>query len=131
MQRWLDLYNGDDMHAFIYETYHPEQKTRMMSGTWGTGNSTHGLNRLDDRDAFVAAEKFIMDYLPTRQIRINRTIPAGNVVVIEASLIDTANPDYELAWCGVYTFKDGLIISDHSYINHAEWPGVLEALGLK
>ena len=55
-------------------------------------------------------------------------IPAGNVVTFQASLVDDARPGWELPWCSVYTFKDGLIIADSAYLNHRDWPGVPEAM---
>ena len=60
-------------------------------------------------------------------MRFNRLIPAGDVVAVEASLVDDDRPGWELAWCGVYTFDaDGMIISDHTYLNHRDWPGISE-----
>ena len=37
---------------------------------------------------------------PGRHIRFNRVIPAGNVITLEASLLDDERPGWELSWCG-------------------------------
>jgi hypothetical protein len=127
--RWRDLFNGDDMERFVHESYAPTFRVVNLDGASWTGNSTHGENILSDADRFVRAEAFIKAAAPGRRIRFNRVIPAGNVITLEASLLDDARPGWELSWCGVYTFDaDGRIVSDHSYLNRHDWPGISDLL---
>jgi hypothetical protein len=128
--RWLELFNGDDPEAFVREAYAPEFTLVNLDGSSWTGNSTHGQNILRDAGLFVRAETFIKKQAPGRKIRFNRVIPAGNVITLEASLIDEARPGWELSWCGVYTFdNEGRVVSDHSYLNHRDWPGIGDLVG--
>lgn len=130
LERWRDLYNGDDMDAFVREAYAPRFRVVNLDGSGWTGNSTHGLNILERADVFIRAEEFIKRVAPGRRIRFNRVIPAGNVITLEASLVDDDRPGWELSWCGVYTFDDeGRIVSDHTYLNRGDWPGIAELLG--
>lgn len=125
MRRWNELYDRDDMDAFVAETYHPDSNLTLFDGVTFDGSEVS----LDSHPPFVEVEKLIKSVAPGRRIVIERAIPAGNTVTIEALLVDDDKPDFRLAWCGIYTFRDGLIVSDHSYLNHREWPGLLKALG--
>jgi len=96
-----------------------------LDGSSWTGHSTHGENILEDPDRFIAAEQSIKEAAPGRRIRFNRMIPASDTVTLEASLLDDDRPGWELSWCGVYTFDAlGRIVSDHSYLNRRDWPGI-------
>jgi hypothetical protein len=130
LERWRDLFNGDDMERFVRDAYAPTFRVVNLDGSSWTGNATHRENILDDAEMFIRAETFIKQAAPGRRIRFNRVIPAGDVITLEASLLDDARPGWELSWCGVYTFDaDGLIVSDHSYLNRRDWPGISELLG--
>jgi hypothetical protein len=129
MERWRDLYNGDDMEAFVREAYAPDFRVMNYDGVAWTGNSNHRQNVLTRAETFIRTEEFIKRAAPGRRIRLNRLVPAGNVVTAECSLLDDNRPDWELAWCGVYTFDDeGRIVSDHTYLNHRDWPGIADLL---
>lgn len=129
LERWRDLYNGEDMEAFVLQAYAPRFRVVNLDGASWTGNATHRQNILDDPGVFIRAEEFIKRHAPGRRIRFNRVVPAGNVVTLEASLLDEDRPGWELSWCGVYTFDDdGRIVSDHTYLNRNDWPGIAELL---
>lgn len=125
IRRFVDLYNGDDMKAFVTECYHPDAKVTVLDGVDYDGREAS----ISSHDTFIELESFIKADTPGRRIVVERTIAAGNTVTIEAVLADDNRPDFRLAWCGIYTFKDGLITSDHSYLNHRHWPGLLKAVG--
>lgn len=130
LERWRDLFNGDDMERFVREAYAPDFRVVNFDGASWTGNSTHRQNILDTAETFIRAEAFIKRVAPARTIRFNRVIPSGNVITLEASLLDGDRPGWELSWCGVYTFDDeGRIVSDHSYLNRSDWPGISQLLG--
>lgn len=125
MERFRELFNGDDPERFVRESYAPTFRVVNLDGAGWTWSSTHRRHLLDDAGTFVRAEVFIKRAAPGRRMRFNRLIPAGDVVVAEASLVDDERPGWELAWCGVYTFDDdGLIVSDHTYLNRRDWPGI-------
>ncbi len=129
LERWRDLFNGDDMERFVREAYAPAFQVVNLDGSSWTAGATHGENILADADRFIAAEKWIKQAAPGRRIRFNRVIPAGDVITLEASLLDDDRPGWELSWCGVYTFDaEGRITSDHSYLNRQDWPGIGDLL---
>lgn len=127
--RWLELYNGDDMEAFVREAYRPELRVWNFDGVDWRATTAHRHNKIDDIETFIKAEKWVLRSAPGRKARFDRRIPAGNVVVVEATLLDTARPGWELAWCAIWTYVDGQIANDHSYLNHRDWPGVVDMLG--
>lgn len=87
-----------------------------------------GLARRSGR-APRRAEVFIKAAAPGRRMEFRRVIPAGNVVTLEATIVDAARPGWELSWCGIYTFdREGRIVSDHSYLNRNDWPGIGDLL---
>jgi hypothetical protein len=128
-EQWRELFNHGDLERFVREAYAPAFRVVNLDGSSWTGNSDHRQNILADAELFLRAERFILQVAPGRRIRFNRVIPAGNVITLEASLIDEDRPGWELSWCGVYTFDDdGRIVSDHSYLNHRDWPGITQLL---
>ncbi len=129
LERWRDLFNGDDMERFVHDAYAPNFQVVNLDGSSWTANSTHGENILEDAEVFVAAEQWIKRAAPQRRVHFNRVIPAGDVITLEASLLDDDRPGWELSWCGVYTFDaEGRIVSDHSYLNRRDWPGIDDLL---
>lgn len=130
MERFRELYNGEDMERFVREAYAPSFHVLNLDGSSWTAGGANRQNLLDDPDGFIRAEVFIKAKAPGRRMVYRRVIPSGNVVTLEASIVDEARPGWELSWCGIYTFDgEGRIISDHSYLNRNDWPGISELLG--
>jgi hypothetical protein len=128
VHRLVDHFNNGDIEAFVRTTYHPDYRMVVLDGVTWNGHAEDDANVFANLDEFVAMEAMILRVVPRRRFEINRIIPAGNVVTFQASLVDDARPGYELPWCSVYTFRDGLIIADSAYLNHYEWPGNAEAM---
>ncbi|MGV9386888.1 nuclear transport factor 2 family protein [Nonomuraea sp. NPDC003707] len=85
------------------------------------------LLRIDDRDRFHRAEQAVLDAAPDRRGHIVNMIPAGDQVIVEATLTGT-DPNtgtlWETHWCAILTFDaDERIVSDRTYLNPAAWPG--------
>ena len=130
LERFRELYNGDDMDRFVRESYAASFHVLNLDGSSWTAGRANRQNLLDDHDAFIRAEVFIKAKAPGRRMVYRRLIPSGNVVTLEASIVDESRPDWELSWCGIYTFDgESRIISDHTYLNRRDWPGVSELLG--
>jgi len=130
MERFRVLYNGDDMERFVRESYAPTFHVLNLDGSSWSASGANRHNLLDDTDAFIRAEVFIKDKAPGRRMMYRRVIASGNVVTVEASTVDDAQEGWELSWCGIYTFDgDGRIVSDHSYLNRHDWPGISDLVG--
>lgn len=129
MERFRELYNGDDMERFVREAYAPSFHVLNLDGSSWTAGAADPQNLLLDADAFIKAEVIIRAKAPGRRMMFRRVIPSGNVVTVEASIVDQSQPGWELSWCGVYTLDgEGRIVSDHSYLNRLDWPGLSELL---
>jgi hypothetical protein len=129
MERFRELYNGDDAERFVREAYAPSFHVLNLDGSSWTAGGANRQNLVTDADTFIRAEAFIKEAAPGRQMVYRRVIPSGNVVTLEASIVDPSRPGWELSWCGIYTFDgEGRITSDHSYINRKDWPGISELL---
>jgi hypothetical protein len=130
MERFRELYNGEDMERFVRESYAPSFHVLNLDGSSWTASRANRQNLLSDPDLFIRAEVFIKAKAPGRRMVYRRVIPSGNVVTLEASIVDESRPGWELSWCGIYTFdSQSRIISDHSYLNRKDWPGISELLG--
>jgi hypothetical protein len=130
MNRFRELYNGEDMERFVAEAYAESFHVLNLDGSSWTASRANRRNLLNDPDTFIRAEAFIKAKAPGRRMVYRRLVPSGNVVTLEASIVDESRPGWEVSWCGIYTFDDeGRIISDHSYLNHRDWPGISELLG--
>ena len=129
MELFRELYNGEDMERFVREAYAPSFHVLNLDGSSWTAGGANRQNLVEDPDTFLRAEAFIKAKAPGRRMVYRRVIPSGNVVTLEASIVDESRPGWELSWCGVYTFDgDGRIVSDHSYLNRHDWPGIGELL---
>ena len=130
MERFRELYNGEDMERFVVEAYAASFHVLNLDGSSWTASRANRQNLLNDRDTFIRAEAFIKAKAPERRMVYRRLVPSGNVVTLEASIVDQSRPGWELSWCGIYTFDgEGRIVSDHSYLNRRDWPGISELLG--
>ena len=129
MERYRELYNGEDMERFVREAYAPSFHVLNLDGSSWTASAPNRQSLLADPDLFIRAEVFIKAKAPGRRMVYRRLIPSGNVVTLEASIVDGSQPGWELSWCGIYTFDgEGRIVSDHSYLNRHDWPGISDLL---
>jgi len=130
MDRFRGLYNGDDMERFVRESYAPTFHVLNLDGSSWSATRANRQNLLADAATFIRAEVFIKDKAPGRRMTYRRLIASGNIVTVEASIVDDSRESWELSWCGIYTFDaDGRIVSDHTYLNRHDWPGISELLG--
>jgi hypothetical protein len=62
---------------------------------------------------------------PKRKMRVDRTYAVGNVVIVEALLLDPdKGPDWQVPFCAVLTCRDGKIAMDWTYAEFTKWPGL-------
>lgn len=115
-KRWAHLYNTD-VHRMVDESYAKEAEVHAM-----------GLLTIrENPDYLHSVEEAVLKAAPDRQARIERTIAKGDTVVVEAVLFGTdknTGKTWETPWCALLTFKDGKIITDHTYLDQTKWPGI-------
>jgi limonene-1,2-epoxide hydrolase len=113
--RYEELYNTD-VERFVRECYTPDCEAYAMGG--GT---------IRGHEQFVRVEKAVLRAAPTRRMRVDHTHAAGNVVTVEAVLLNPdRGPDWQLPFCAVLTCRDGKIVTDRTYADFAQWPGLEE-----
>src|SRR6185436_4918079 len=88
MERFRELYNGDDMERFVRESYAPTFHVLNLDGSSWSTSGANRQNLLDDTNVFIGAEVFIKDKAPGRRMVYRRVIAAGNIVTLEASIVD-------------------------------------------
>jgi ketosteroid isomerase-like protein len=109
-KQYEKLYNTD-IQRFVHECYTPDCEVN--------GGMIRG------HEQFVQIEQNVLRAAPQRRMRVDRTYAAGNVVIVEAVLL---NPDQGLDWqlpfCAVLTCRDGKIVTDWTYAEFTKWPGL-------
>jgi ketosteroid isomerase-like protein len=109
-KRYEDLYNTD-AERFVHECYTPDCEVN--------GGMIRGYEQ------FVQIEKNVLRAAPKRKMRVDRTYATGNVVIVEAVLLNPdQGPDWQLPFCAVLTCRDGKIATDWTYAEFAKWPGL-------
>ncbi len=109
-KQYEELYNTD-VERFVYECYTPDCVVN------------DGLIR--GYEQFVQIEKNVLRAAPKRKMRVDRTYATGNVVIVEAVLLNPdQGSDWKLPFCAVLTCRDGKIATDWTYAEFAKWPGL-------
>lgn len=104
------LYNID-IKRFVHECYTPDCEVN--------GGMIRG------HEQFVAVEERVLRAAPKRKMRVDRAYPVGNVVIVEAVLLNPdQGTDWQLPFCAVLTCRDGKIASDWTYAEFSKWPGL-------
>lgn len=113
LRRWERHYNTGDVAAMIRECYAPDCVMRVMGGA-----SAHGY------EPFLEFENAVLRLAPRRRLRIDRVHPCGeDVLVVEAVLLDPdRGSEWEIPWCTVLTFREGVIVDDRNYLDFSRWP---------
>lgn len=83
-----------DMEAFVHDAYAPTFHVLNLNGTSWTAGRPNGQNQLKKADLFVRAEVFVKEKAPGRRVEYRRVIPSGNVVPLEASIVDESRPGW-------------------------------------
>ena len=112
-QQYEELYNTD-IERFVHECYTPDCEAYAMGGGVIRGHAQ-----------FVQIEKSVLRAAPKRRMRVERTQALGDVVVVEAVLLDPdQGPDWRLPFCAVLVCRDGKIVTDRTYAEFTKWPGL-------
>ena len=105
-----DMYNND-IERFVFEVYTADCEVN--------GGFIHG------HEKFIQIERDVLQAAPKRKMRIDRRHATGNVVVVEAVLLDSdQGDDWKLPFCAVLTCRDGKIATDWTYAEFSKWPGI-------
>ena len=103
-----ETYN-DDIKRFVYECYSPD--CALNDVTLG-------------HQKFMELEERVLKAAPKRKMRVAARHASGNVVVVQAVLLDPdQGPKWKIPFCAVLTCRDGKIVSDWTYFN-GKWPGL-------
>ena len=109
-KRYENLYNTD-VTRFVHECY---TEDCVVNGGFIRGY-----------EQFVKVEQNVLRVAPKRKMRVDRTHATGNVVVVEAVLLNPdQGVDWQLPFCAVLTCRDGKIFSDWTYAEFTKWPGL-------
>ena len=67
---------------------------------------------------------------PTRRFRLDRVQFIGDdTAVVEAVVLDLAQPDFYSPFCSLLTVHHGRIVRDRTYLEPTRWPGLAGAVG--
>lgn len=118
VRRWETLYN-EDHDRMADECYAEDVNARAM-GFDGV---------LEGRAQLRFAANAVLQIAPKRLMRVDHIHVSGNVAVAEAVLLDAdQGPDWQSPFCAVLTFRDDRIVSDRTYLDLRNWPGIRDTL---
>jgi hypothetical protein len=108
-EQWAEAFNND-VEKLITELYAPDC---LFSGV------EFGHDRM------LRFERRVLAAAPKRSMRIENTHAVGDVVTVEAVLLDPdRGADWKLPFCAVLTWRDGKVVSDNTYAELSRWPGM-------
>ncbi|MEA3218199.1 MAG: hypothetical protein QOJ19_4355 [Acidimicrobiia bacterium] len=109
VEQWAETFNHD-IDRMVNEVYAPDA---LLGGV------VMGPER------FLKFEKRVLAAAPKRAMRIEHTHAAGDVVTVEAVLVDPdKGTDWKIPFCAVLTFRDGKVVADRTYGDMTNWPGM-------
>ena len=109
-QAYEDMYNND-IERFVFEVYTPDCE---VNGGFIRGH-----------EQFIQLERQVLQAAPQRKMRVDRKHATGDVVVVEAVLLDPDQGEsWQLPFCAVLTCRDGKIATDWTYAEFSKWPGL-------
>lgn len=110
---WCETYN-DDAPRMVRECYAEDCRVYPM-----------GLGVIEGQAGLLAVEVAVLDKAPQRRMRVERRHVSGNVVCVEATLLNpAAGADWALPFVAVLTVEHGRIVTDRSYADWSRWPGL-------
>jgi ketosteroid isomerase-like protein len=111
-QTWERLYN-EDAERMATECYAVDCIATAMGG-----ESIHG------NEALRKIEIVVSKAAPNRLLRVDHRHAAGDVVIVEAVLLDPdKGADWQIPFVAVLTIRDGRIALDRTYADWRQWPG--------
>lgn len=109
-KKYEETYNTD-VDRFVTECYTPDCTVN--------GGDITGYEQ------FLKVEKRVLRHAPRRQMRVDHTYATGDVVVVQAVVLDPDQGEgWSLPFCAVLTCRDGRIASDWTYAEFSKWPGL-------
>lgn len=113
VERWRDYYNDD--------------VARMASECYATDCTVYpmGVGAIEGQSALDQIERIVLAKAPRRRMRVERCHASGDVVCVEATLLDPdQGEDWVLPFVAVLTIRDGRIVTDRTYADWSRWPGL-------
>ncbi|MFT4584061.1 MAG: hypothetical protein ACI915_000897 [Gammaproteobacteria bacterium] len=112
-EEWERLYN-EDADRMATQCYAMEAEIEAM-----------GLAKIEGQAALREVEKVVDKAAPNRFMRATQRHTCGATVIVESVLYDPdKGDDWKIPFIAVLTCKDGRIVSDRTYANWADWPGI-------
>jgi hypothetical protein len=107
-----------------YETNYNNDIERFVADCYSPDCIVNG-GAIRGHEQFLRVEKRVLRMAPHRTMRVERTHHCGDVVVVEAVLLDPDQGEgWSLPFCAVLSCSDGKIVSDWTYAEFAKWPGI-------
>ena len=112
--------------AKLYEELYNTDTARFVHECYTTDCEVNG-GFIRGHEQFDKVESAVLAAAPNRIMRVARRHASGNVVVVEAVLLDPdQGPDWKIPFCAVLTCRDGKIASDWTYADFTNWPGITD-----
>lgn len=112
VRRWEETYNSD-VERLVFDCYAPDCFLCFNSA------------EVRGHEQLMRVVKGVFGACPTRRMRVDRVLFSGDdTIVLEAVILDQAQPDFFSPFCSILQVRDGRIAEDHTYLEPTRWPGL-------
>ena len=113
VDRWRDTYNNE-VSRMVSDCYASDCRVYPM-----------GLAVIEGQAGLQKVEDAVLKSAPHRRMGVERSHVCGNVVCVEAILLDPdKGEDWSLPFIAVLTIEQGRIVTDRTYADWSRWPGL-------
>jgi len=116
VRHWEQTYNTD-VGRLVRECYAPDAHLCFNSA------------EVRGHEQLLRVCEGVFGACPTRRMRVDHVHFSGvDTVILEAAVLDQAQPEFYSPFCTILTVRDGRIVTDRTYLEPTRWPGLAGAV---
>jgi hypothetical protein len=112
VRHWEATYNSD-VERLVFDCYAPD------------AHLCFNMAEVHGHDQLMRVVKGVFGACPTRRMRVDRVLYSGeDTAIVEAAVLDQAQPEFFSPFCAILRIRDGKIVQDRTYLEPTRWPGL-------
>ena len=112
VRHWEHTYNTD-VDRLVHECYAPD------------AHLCFNMAEVRGHAQLLRVCRGVSAACPTRRMRVDQVHFSGTqTVILEAAILDLAQPAFYSPFCTILTVESGRIVQDRTYLEPTRWPGL-------
>ena len=112
VRHWEATYNSD-VERLVFDCYAPN------------AHLCFNMAEVRGHAQLLRVVKGVLGACPTRRMRVDRVLFSGDeIAIVEAVVLDDAQPEFFSPFCAILRIQDGKIVQDRTYLEPTRWPGL-------